>query len=546
MSRGRSRGGDRRRGARWLGTPYRHQAALKGVGCDCLGLVRGVWRGGLRRASPSRSRPTPPTGPRRRGDETLAEAAAAAHARRCRSPRPAGRRAPLPLARAPPAKHRGILVAPRPLRPRPPGRGGRRGRRSTPWWRRRRRLRLPVPGARADPMATHRPLHRRRGARRLGSGGSRLRPSGGGDRPRRRRASPALRHRPVAARRRSARSRPGASSDLQRHRPRPRARRSRASTARCASTGEMIWATRFEESARRRTGGGGKGGVERDEVTEYRYFATSRSGSARGRSPASAASGPTASRSSLDRRHSGVSTAAREDQEPDRLIEAKQGDGDAPAYRGHGLCRLRAAAARDVRQPRAAVLLRGDPPGPAAARREPGAGGDADPRRDRVRLRPTEVVREARRRRRHARRTTTTPSRAATDCTARSSELEDLLPEPRERRAGRRLVRQRPPRRPLRDPAGRRGRGQGHRRRSPGGARRRPREAAHLVSQHEGRPAYGGTPSDATVVAAIRDLKARGLKVMLLSLRDDGRAARQRADRPLWRRRAGGLSLARA
>ncbi|OJF97378.1 NlpC/P60 family protein [Pararhizobium antarcticum] len=28
----------------WIGTPYRHQASLKGVGSDCLGLVRGVWR----------------------------------------------------------------------------------------------------------------------------------------------------------------------------------------------------------------------------------------------------------------------------------------------------------------------------------------------------------------------------------------------------------------------------------------------------------------------------------------------------------------------
>ena len=28
----------------WLGTPYLHQASLKGVGTDCLGLVRGVWR----------------------------------------------------------------------------------------------------------------------------------------------------------------------------------------------------------------------------------------------------------------------------------------------------------------------------------------------------------------------------------------------------------------------------------------------------------------------------------------------------------------------
>src|SRR5215467_2040405 len=28
----------------WIDTPYRHQASLKGIGCDCLGLVRGVWR----------------------------------------------------------------------------------------------------------------------------------------------------------------------------------------------------------------------------------------------------------------------------------------------------------------------------------------------------------------------------------------------------------------------------------------------------------------------------------------------------------------------
>ncbi len=29
---------------RWIGTPYRHQAARRGAGADCLGLVRGVWR----------------------------------------------------------------------------------------------------------------------------------------------------------------------------------------------------------------------------------------------------------------------------------------------------------------------------------------------------------------------------------------------------------------------------------------------------------------------------------------------------------------------
>ncbi len=28
----------------WIGTPYHHQASVKGIGADCLGLVRGVWR----------------------------------------------------------------------------------------------------------------------------------------------------------------------------------------------------------------------------------------------------------------------------------------------------------------------------------------------------------------------------------------------------------------------------------------------------------------------------------------------------------------------
>lgn len=28
----------------WLGTPYLHQGAARGVGTDCLGLLRGIWR----------------------------------------------------------------------------------------------------------------------------------------------------------------------------------------------------------------------------------------------------------------------------------------------------------------------------------------------------------------------------------------------------------------------------------------------------------------------------------------------------------------------
>lgn len=27
----------------WVGTRYRHRAAVRGVGCDCLGLLAGVW-----------------------------------------------------------------------------------------------------------------------------------------------------------------------------------------------------------------------------------------------------------------------------------------------------------------------------------------------------------------------------------------------------------------------------------------------------------------------------------------------------------------------
>ena len=29
---------------RWIGTPYQHQQSQCGVGTDCLGLIRGMWR----------------------------------------------------------------------------------------------------------------------------------------------------------------------------------------------------------------------------------------------------------------------------------------------------------------------------------------------------------------------------------------------------------------------------------------------------------------------------------------------------------------------
>jgi NlpC/P60 family putative phage cell wall peptidase len=59
---------------RWLGTPYHDQASVIGVGCDCLGLARGVWRevvGPEPFPIPPYSRDWGETGPR----EVLAEGA---------------------------------------------------------------------------------------------------------------------------------------------------------------------------------------------------------------------------------------------------------------------------------------------------------------------------------------------------------------------------------------------------------------------------------------------------------------------------------------
>jgi NlpC/P60 family putative phage cell wall peptidase len=94
----------------WIGTPYRHQGATRGVGCDCIGLIRGIWRT-LYGHEPE---PVPPYGPdwaERSGEERLLQAAI----RLCG--------APLPLVMAEPgdlllfrwrpgcaAKHVGILA----------------------------------------------------------------------------------------------------------------------------------------------------------------------------------------------------------------------------------------------------------------------------------------------------------------------------------------------------------------------------------------------------------------------------------------------------
>lgn len=58
----------------WAGTPYRHQGSRKGVGCDCLGLVRGVWRA-LYGEEPERPEPYAPDWAEAGGEDRLLHAA---------------------------------------------------------------------------------------------------------------------------------------------------------------------------------------------------------------------------------------------------------------------------------------------------------------------------------------------------------------------------------------------------------------------------------------------------------------------------------------
>lgn len=58
----------------WLGTPYRHQASVRGEGADCLGLVRGVWREVVG-PEPEAAPPYGPDWAEVGGEETLLQAA---------------------------------------------------------------------------------------------------------------------------------------------------------------------------------------------------------------------------------------------------------------------------------------------------------------------------------------------------------------------------------------------------------------------------------------------------------------------------------------
>lgn len=94
---------------RWLGTPYRHQGSALGAGCDCLGLIRGVWQAvyGTAPASP------PPYAAdwRRNTTHDALEVAAARYFEPAPGPAP-GQVVLFKLVRKYPARHCGIMIAP--------------------------------------------------------------------------------------------------------------------------------------------------------------------------------------------------------------------------------------------------------------------------------------------------------------------------------------------------------------------------------------------------------------------------------------------------
>ncbi len=270
--------------------------------------------------------------------------------------------------------------------------------------------------------------------------------------------------------------------------------------------GSLIWATRFEEQTRTERQGGKGGGPK---VTSYTYFANAAFALCEGEIAGVRriwADGREIERDKVTIRiHRGT-----QDQAPDPLIAARQGGGNAPAYRGlayvvidrlpiaeygNRLPQFQFEVLRPVgslhQDVRAVTLIPGSTE----------YGLSTEPVRWQVK--PGET--------RHINRNVL---HGPTDIVASLDELQALCPNLEhvslvvswfgdDLRAGSCRIR---PMVTTNDA-------------TPGApawsVNGMSRAAAATVSQVEGRAAYGGTPSDRSVIQAIRELKARGLKVTL-------------------------------
>ncbi|MFK7945715.1 MAG: NlpC/P60 family protein [Paracoccaceae bacterium] len=92
----------------WLGTPYYHQASVRGAGADCLGLVRGLWREVIG-PEPEVSPAYTPDWAEATGDERLMRAAMINMARIPASSAEPGDMMLFRMLKRGPAKHAAIL-----------------------------------------------------------------------------------------------------------------------------------------------------------------------------------------------------------------------------------------------------------------------------------------------------------------------------------------------------------------------------------------------------------------------------------------------------
>lgn len=273
--------------------------------------------------------------------------------------------------------------------------------------------------------------------------------------------------------------------------------------------GQVIWATNYKEHVRRQTSGGGKGGGGSSvTVTEYSYsvsFAVGLCEDAVTRIGRIWADGKPLSLAGLTwRLHSGD-----EDQPPDPLIEAVEGADAAPAYRGtayivfenmdvtpfgNRIPQLSFEVFRALSEVEGLVR---------AVTMIPGAGEFVY---DTIAQR--EILSETASR---AQNVHTSEGRA--DWHVALDELEATCPNVGavslvaawfgdDLRCGQCTIR---PKVEI-----------GHKITQPGAwsVAGIGRASAQTVSQIEGRPAFGGTPSDASVVRALQDIKARSLAVV--------------------------------
>ena len=298
--------------------------------------------------------------------------------------------------------------------------------------------------------------------------------------------------------------------------------------------GTVVWATDFEEHVA--TSSSGKGGGP--QVEEFHYTASF---------AVAIAEGPVARIGARVGRRRAARPHPGDDAHPSRRARPGAGRPDrGDRGRGAGVSRhrlrgVRAPAGGPVRQPHPADDVRGDPPGRRA--REAGSRGDADPGRDRVRLPPGGG--EAGARARRGGNGQPPPRRGAVRPRSLARRAAGALPGAGTGGAGGGVVRRRSARRRVHHPALRRGAGA---RDGPCLERRRARPRVGQARQHgRGEPAelwrhavrqrgVRGDPGDPGARAEGR----------LLPLHPDGHSGRQRARGPLWRGRAGAVSMARA